>query len=51
MTNSATRYLVLYLVNGREHQSPWFSDRGRAVLALQVLQAKYGERNATIYVD
>lgn len=48
---SAPRYCVMYLVNGRERQSAWLYDRDHAHKGLQMMQAKYGDRNAIIYVD
>ena len=40
--SSTTRWCVMYLVAGKEHQSAWFSCRHRAVQALQILQARHG---------
>ena len=48
---SAPRYCVMYLVNGRERQSARLSDREQAHKGLQMMQAKCGDRNASIYVD
>lgn len=48
---SAPMYCVLYLKNGREHQSPWFYRRDHAQTALEMMQAKYGKKNAIIYLD
>ena len=41
---------VLYLENGREKRTAWMS-RERAQKAATLMQAKYGERNAIVYVD
>ena len=43
------KYQVLYLVNGKEHATPWFMGRGRAERALEIIRAKHGR--AVIYVD
>ena len=48
---SPRMYCVLYLKNGREHQSPRFSRRDHALTALELMQAKYGQNNAMIYLD
>ncbi len=48
---SAPRFRVMYLVNGRERKSAWLYDSARAKRGLGMMQAKYGERNAIIYVD
>lgn len=48
---SAPCYRVLYLVNGRERKSAWLYTEERAERGLRMMQAKYGERNAIIYVD
>ncbi|MFM9881118.1 MAG: hypothetical protein ACKVOO_12000 [Burkholderiaceae bacterium] len=48
---STPRYRVLYLKNGREHRSPWLYREKIAQQGLAMMQAKYGERNAIIYVD
>ena len=45
------RFLVLYLVNGRERRSPWFYSKERARMALALMRKRYGDRNAIIYVD
>ncbi|WP_445000014.1 hypothetical protein [Halomonas mongoliensis] len=47
----APRYRVIYLAEGQERQSPWLHRRERAQRALALMQAKYGRRNAIIYVD
>jgi hypothetical protein len=43
------KYQVLYEVNGREHASPWFTNRECAERALALIRAKHGP--AVIYVD
>ena len=48
---SAPRYCVMYLANGRERKSAWLYNLDRARKGLQMMQAKYGDRNAIIYVD
>lgn len=48
---SAPMYCVFYLKNGREHRSPWLYRRDHAQTALELMQAKYGEKNAIIYRD
>lgn len=48
---STPMYCVLYLKNGREHQSPWLYRRDHAQAALELMQAKYGKNNAIIYRD
>jgi hypothetical protein len=48
---SAPMYRVLYLVNKKEKQSPWLYRLENAKAALAMMQAKYGQRNAIIYVD
>lgn len=47
----STRYRVLYLKDRKEHKTPWFKVRERADIALKLMQQKYGEKNAIIYVD
>lgn len=41
---------VVYLEGGKEKRTAWMS-RERATQALAVMRAKYGERNAIVYVD
>ena len=48
---SAPRYRVMYLANGRERKSAWLYNNDHARKGLRMMQAKYGERNAIIYVD
>jgi len=43
------KYQVLYMINGREHASPWFTSRERVERALHLIRAKHGP--AVIYVD
>lgn len=45
-----SRYRVIYLVNGRERKSAWLNEQ-RAEEGLRMMQAKYGERKAIIYID
>lgn len=48
---SAPKYRVMYLKNGREYKSAWLYREEHAVQGLAAMQAKYGNRNAIIYVD
>ncbi|HQS38319.1 MAG: hypothetical protein B7Y69_08295 [Sphingobacteriia bacterium 35-40-8] len=48
---SSPRYCVMYLKNGKEHHSAWLYCEARAQQGLAMMRAKYGERNAIIYVD
>ena len=48
---SAHKYRVMYLKNGQEHKSAWLYREEHAAQALAAMQAKYGNRNAIIYVD
>lgn len=48
---AAPKYRVLYLKNGKEHCSSWLYRQDHARQGLEMMQAKYGERNAIIYVD
>lgn len=47
----STKYTVLYLKDRKEHRTPWFKRRENANVALKLMQQKYGEKNAMIYVD
>ncbi|WP_041656147.1 hypothetical protein [Marinobacter nauticus] len=47
---TAPKCCVLYLENGREKRTAWMS-RERAHEAATLMRAKYGERNAIVYVD
>ncbi|MFZ2387385.1 MAG: hypothetical protein WAW69_06225 [Polaromonas sp.] len=51
MPIAAPRYRVMYLKNGKEHQSAWLYHKAHAQQGLAMMRAKYGERNALIYVD
>lgn len=44
-----TRVCVLYVKNGIEHQSPWFTCRARAKQAQAIIQKRYGA--CVLYVD
>ena len=44
-----TRICVVYMKNGIEHQSPWFTCRARAKQAQAIIQSKYGA--CVLYVD
>jgi hypothetical protein len=44
-----TRRCVLYIRNGREHQTPWFYCAARVRIALAIIVRKHG--NGIIYVD
>ncbi len=48
---AAPRYLVMYLVNGRERRSAWLHNKERAKNGLRLMQAKCGDRNAIILMD
>lgn len=48
---STPRYRVMYLKNGKEHRSAWLYREEQARQGLAMMSAKYGERNAIIYVD
>jgi hypothetical protein len=48
---ASPRYRVLYLREGREHCSAWLYQQEHAQRGLKMMQRKYGERNAIIYVD
>ncbi len=45
------RYKVIYLVNGKEKESAWLYRKEHAQRGLEMMQAKYGKKNAIIYVD
>lgn len=47
---TAPKCCVLYLENGREKRTAWMS-REQAHKALAIMKAKYGERNAIVYLD
>ncbi|MBA1238718.1 hypothetical protein G7015_09540 [Pseudomonas kunmingensis] len=42
---------VIYLKDRKEHRTAWFSSQERAQQALEIMQAKYGTKNAIIYLD
>lgn len=44
-----TRICVVYMKDGIEHQSPWFTCRARAKQAQAIIQSKYGA--CVLYVD
>ena len=48
---SSPRYCVMYLKDGKEHCSAWLYRKEFAQQGLAMMCAKYGERNAIIYVD
>jgi hypothetical protein len=48
-TTRITRVCVLYVKNGIEHQSPWFTCCARAKQAQAILQSKYGA--CVLFVD
>ena len=48
-TATTSRVRVLYMKNGIEHQSPWFTCRARAKQAQTIIQSKYGA--CVLYVD
>lgn len=49
MSAVTTRICVVYMKNGIEHQSPWFTCRARAKQAQAIIQSKYGA--CVLYVD
>ena len=51
MPIAVPRYRVKYLKNGKEHRSAWLYREEHARQGLAMMSAKYGERNAIIYVD
>lgn len=46
---SSPRFCVLYLRDGREKSTPWFSNGGNAQRALALMQQRYGK--AVIFRD
>lgn len=48
---ASPKYRVLYLKNGKEHRSPWLYRQEHANKGLELMRAKYGQKNAIIYVD
>lgn len=48
---SAPRYKVFYRANGEERQSAWLYREENARRALAMMQAKYGKKNAIIFMD
>ncbi len=48
---SAPRYKVIYIAGGKERQSAWLYSEVHAQQGLAMMKAKYGEKNAIIYVD
>jgi hypothetical protein len=48
---SAPRYSVFYLVGGKERRTPWFSKKRNADRALSIMKAKYGDKNAIVFLD
>lgn len=51
MPISTPRYRVMYMANGKERRSAWLYREQNAKQGLALMRAKYGERNAIIYVD
>ena len=47
--DGGSRYCVLYVKDGKEACTPWFSRRARARAALTLMKGRYGR--AVIYVD
>ena len=47
----APRYCITYLDDGCKRRTPWFHSQEKAQRALEVVQARVGERNATILMD
>ncbi len=48
---SQTKLCVMYLKDRKEHRTPWFYREDHARQALQMMQAKYGQKNAILYRD
>lgn len=48
---ASPKFQVVYLKGGKEHRSPWLYRREHAHQALALMQGKYGQQNAIIYVD
>ena len=48
---ASPRYSVMYLKNGKEHHSAWLYREEHARQGLAMMQAKYGQKNAILYVD
>jgi len=46
----APQYCVFYLKEGQEQRTAWMS-QGRAHKALEIMRAKYGQKNAICYMD
>lgn len=46
----APQYCVIYLKDGKQKRGAWMS-RERAHKAAAMMRAKYGERNAIVYMD
>ena len=49
MSAVTTRICIVYMKNGIEHQSPWFTCRARARQAQAIIQKRYGA--CVLYVD
>ena len=49
MNAVTTRICIVYMKNGIEHQSPWFTCRARARQAQAIIQKRYG--TCVLYVD
>jgi hypothetical protein len=49
MSAVTTRICIVYMKNGIEHQSPWFTCRARAKQAQAIIQKRYG--TCVLYVD
>ena len=49
MSAVTTRICIVYMKNGIEHQSPWFTCRARAKRAQAIIQKRYG--TCVLYVD
>lgn len=48
---AAPRYRVMYMREGKERRSAWLYREDHARRGLEMMRAKYGQRNAIIYVD
>lgn len=48
---ASPRYCVMYLKERKEHKTAWFYRHAHAVRALEIMQDRYGEKNAIIFMD
>lgn len=45
------RFCVFYLKGKKEYRTPWFSSKSRAQEALRIMQSKYGDDKAIVFID